>query len=94
MVKLVKESLNEAITLDGTTDKSNKAKIANKEFGHLLPDDCKFGCVKTPKGRHRLVIKCGGKNAYEFMTGLFFGVPNKKELTADWIKRAVSSIKK
>lgn len=85
--------VNEGVKLNGQSD-AGKAKLAEKEFGHLLPADFKFGDVTTSGGRKRLAIKYKGKPAFEFSTGLDKGIAKTKQLDKAWVESGINYIKK
>lgn len=85
--------VNEGVKLNGESD-AGKAKLAEKEFGHLLPADFKFANVTTSGGRKRLAIKYKGKPAFEFSTGLDRGIAKTKQLDKAWVESGINYIKK
>lgn len=85
--------VTEGVKLNGQSD-AGKAKLAEKEFGHLLPADFKFGDVTTSGGRKRLAIKYKGKPAFEFSTGLDKGIAKTKQLDKAWVESGINYIKK
>ena len=93
-VENLSESIvNEGVKLNGESD-AGKAKLAEKEFGHLLPADFKFVDVTTSGGRKRLAIKYKGKPAFEFSTGLDKGIAKTKRLDKAWVESGINYIKK
>jgi hypothetical protein len=92
-MKLAESVVTEGVKLNGQSD-GGKAKLAEKEFGHLLPVDFKFANVTTPGGRKRLAIKYKGKPAFEFSTGLDKGIAKTKQLDKAWVESGINYIKK
>jgi hypothetical protein len=91
--QLSESMVTEGVKLNGESD-AGKARLAEKEFGHLLPADFKFADVTTSGGRKRLAIKYKGKPAFEFSTGLDKGIAKTKRLDKAWVESGINYIKK